>query len=295
VLLALLVWHPFAAQGYPGQLEMTAIDVGQGDSLLVRFPDGKQMIVDGGGIPAFGHQARSQLDIGEDVVAPYLWSRSIRRVDVIALSHAHDDHAGGLPALVQDFRPKEIWTGATPPSPTWNLICEKAAKSGARIVPLEAGSRLAFGGAHVDVLAPPTGYVPSDTPKNNDSLVLRLEYGHHTFLLSGDVERPIERRMLEDAALSRADVLKVAHHGSKTSSTDAFLDAVQPVFAVISVGKDNTYGHPNKEVVARLLEHHASVFRTDEDGLITIRTDGRRIEVDTNRWRRRRPQLLGVF
>ena len=295
VLLALLVWHPFSAQGYPGELEMTAIDVGQGDSLLVRFPDGKQMLVDGGGIPAFGRQARSQLDIGEDVVAPYLWSRSIRGVDVIALSHAHDDHAGGLPALIADFHPREIWTGATPPSPTWKLICEKAAKSGSRIVPLEAGSRLAFGGAQIDVLAPPLGYVPSDTPKNNDSLVLRLRYGRHTFLLSGDVERPIERRMLEDGELTRTDVLKVAHHGSKTSSSDAFLDAAQPLFAVISVGKDNSYGHPNREVIERLIEHHGAVFRTDEDGLISIRSDGRRLELDTNRWRRRTPQLLGVF
>jgi competence protein ComEC len=295
VLLALLVWHPFAADGRPGELEMTAIDVGQGDSLLVRFPDGKRMIVDGGGIPAFGHQTRSQLDIGEDVVAPYLWSRSIRSVDIVALSHAHEDHAGGLPALVEDFHPREIWTGATPPSPTWKLICEKAARNGARIVALEAGSHLAFGGAQIDVLAPPSGYVPSDMPKNNDSLVMRLRYGRHTFLLSGDVERPIERRMLEDGELSRTDVLKVAHHGSKTSTTDAFLDAVQPLFAMISVGKDNSYGHPNREVVERLLDRHATVFRTDEDGLISIRSDGRRLELDINRWRRRTPQLLGVF
>src|SRR5215472_13414139 len=152
------------------------------------------MLVDGGGIPAFGRQARSQLDIGEDVVAPYLWTRSIRTVDVIALSHAHEDHIGGMPALVEDFRPKEIWTGATPASPTWNEVCERAAKNGTKIGPLQAGRQLPFGGAQVEVLAPPADYVPADTPKNNDSLVLRLRYGRHAFLLSGDVERPIERR-----------------------------------------------------------------------------------------------------
>jgi competence protein ComEC len=295
MLMALLVWHPFASEGRTGALELTAIDVGQGDSLFIRFPDGKQMLVDGGGIPAFGRLARSQLDIGEDVVAPYLWSRSIRAVDVIALSHAHEDHAGGLPALIEDFHPREIWTGAAPPSPVWQLICEKAGKTGSRIVPLEEGSRIAFGGAQIDVLAPPTGYVPSDTPKNNDSLVLRLRYGRHTFLLSGDVERPIEHRMLEDGELSRTDVLKVAHHGSKTSTSDAFLDAVHPVFAVISVGTDNSYGHPNREVIDRLTGYHAAVFRTDEDGLITIRSDGKRLEMETNRWRGRTPQLLGLF
>jgi competence protein ComEC len=295
VLLALLIWHPFPPDGYRGELELTAIDVGQGDSLLVGFPDGKRMIVDGGGIPAFGHQTRSQLDIGEDVVAPYLWTRSIRTVDVIALSHAHEDHIGGLPALVEDFHPKEIWTGATPASPTWNLVCEKAAKIGAKIVPLQEGRQLAFGGALIDVLAPPADYVPADTPKNNDSLVLRLRYGRHAFLLSGDVERPIERRMLEDNELSRTDVLKVAHHGSKTSSTEPFLDAVQPQFAIISVGTENSYGHPNREVIDRLHDHHAAVFRTDQDGLISIRSDGRRLWLNTNRWERSAPQLLGIF
>ncbi|MBV9508349.1 MAG: ComEC/Rec2 family competence protein, partial [Acidobacteriia bacterium] len=128
VLLVLLIWHPFPPESYSGQLELSMIDVGQGDSLLVTFPDGKRMLMDGGGIPGFGHQTRSQMDIGEDVVAPYLWNRSIRDIDVIALSHAHEDHIGGLPALIDDFHPRELWTGATPPYPSWNLVCEKAAK-----------------------------------------------------------------------------------------------------------------------------------------------------------------------
>jgi len=299
ILLALLVWHPFEPVGYPGQLEMTAIDVGQGDSLLVTFPDRKHMLVDGGGIPVFGRQTRSQLDMGEDVVAPYLWTRSIRNIDVIALTHAHEDHVGGLPALVEDFHPKEIWTGATPESPTLDLVRRKAARIGAKIVPLSAGRIIAIGGAQIDVLAPPSDYVPSDTPKNNDSLVLRLRYGRHAFLLSGDVERPIERRMLEDNELSPVDVLKVAHHGSKTSSTEPFLDATRPQFAIISVGTDNSYGHPNRDVIERLEEHHAAVFRTDRDGLITVRSDGRRLWLDLNRWHDRwqngGPRLLGVF
>ena len=126
VFLGLLVVHPFAPEVRAGELELTAIDVGQGDSLLVVFPDGKRMLMDGGGIPAFGRQYRSQLDIGEDVVAPYLWDRSIRTVDVIALSHAHEDHIGGLPALVSDFRPREVWAGATPESATWRTFVSTA-------------------------------------------------------------------------------------------------------------------------------------------------------------------------
>jgi competence protein ComEC len=295
VMLVLLLWHPFAAGHEPGQLELTTIDVGQGDSLLVTFPDGKRMLVDGGGIPAFGHAARSQLDIGEDVVAPYLWTRSIRNVDVIALSHAHEDHIGGLPALIDDFHPKELWTGATPDSPTWRRICEKAAKQGIQIVPMQEGRQIALGGTKIDVLAPPPDYVPADVPKNNDSLVLRMRYGRHTFLLTGDAERPIERRMLEDAEIGRADVLKVGHHGSRTSSTEDFVSAVQPAFAVISVGLDNSYGHPNREVLERLREHHVMVLRTDQDGLISIRSDGRRLFLDINRWHAAEPQLLGLF
>jgi competence protein ComEC len=262
---------------------MTAVDVGQGDSLLVLFPDGKRLLVDGGGIPAFGHQSRSQLDIGEDVVAPYLWDRGIRAVDVVALSHGHEDHIGGLPALVSDFHPRELWTGATPDSPTWRTVRERAAGVGARIVPMETPRRFAFGGAEIEVLAPTPDYVPAEIPKNNDSLVLRVRYGKTTFLLTGDVERQIERRMLDDNGVLHADVLKVAHHGSKTSSTEEFLSAVQPSFAVISDGFENSYGHPNRDVLERLREHHVVVLRTDEDGLISFLSDGRRLRVETFR------------
>jgi competence protein ComEC len=281
--LAILLRHPFAPQAHRGQLELDTIDVGQGDSLLVIFPDGKRMLMDGGGIPSFGGHAQTQLDIGEDVVAPYLWERSIRTVDVIALSHAHDDHSGGLPALVGDFRPKEMWTGATPESASWEAVRSKAAQIGTKIMPLTAPAHFAYGGADVEVLAPLADYVPNDIPKNNDSLVLRIRYGTRSFLLSGDVERQIERRMLDENEIQPTDVLKVAHHGSKTSSTDEFLTAVDPLFAVISVGHDNSYGHPNGDVVDRLERHHAVVMRTDEDGLVSIRTDGRRLFVETAR------------
>ena len=281
--LALLLWNPFPPETRPGQLEMTAIDVGQGDSILVVFPDGKRMLLDGGGIPAFGGGARARMDIGEDVVAPYLWDRDIRSVDVIALSHAHEDHIGGLPALTGDFHPGELWTGVTPESPTWSALRDKAAETGARIVPLEAPARFAYGGTEIEVLAPFPDYVPADTPKNNDSLVLRVRFGRHSFLLGGDAERQIEGRMLDANELAPIDVLKVSHHGSRTSSTEAFLSAVRPTFAVISVGLDNSYGHPNQDVLDRLEEHHAGVLRTDRDGLVTFRTDGRHLTVET--WR----------
>ena len=280
-LLALLLGHPFPPAVHRGELELTAIDVGQGDSLLVLFPDGKRMLVDGGGIPAFGRIARSQLDIGEDVVAPYLWDRGFRTLDVVVLSHAHEDHSGGLATLISDFHPREVWTGFTPESPEWRAVREKAVAVGARVVPLRAPGRFAFGGASLEVLAPSAAYLPAEEPKNNDSLVLRVAFGQRSFFLGGDAERPIEQEMAYTNLLHPTDVLKVAHHGSRSSSTEEFLNAVQPAFAVISAGFENSYGHPNPTVLERLRQHHAAILRTDADGMVTIRTDGRRLYVET--------------
>ena len=288
-LLTLLLWQPFPPDVHPGELELAVIDVGQGDGLLVIFPDGKRMILDGGGIPSFGNRPKSQLDVGEDVVAPYLWDRNIRDVDVVALSHAHDDHIGGLPALVSDFRPRELWTGATPDSPAWRVLRDRAQRLGVKIMPLLAPQRFAWGGAQIEILAPFADYVPAGEPTNDDSLVMRVRYGKHSFLLCGDAERPIEYRMLSENELQPADVLKVGHHGSHTSSTQAFLDAVRPVFAIVSVGQDNSYGHPHADVIDRLLDHNAVVYRTDLDGLVSIRTDGRRFHVQS--WRDLVPAL----
>jgi competence protein ComEC len=284
--LGLMLWHPFPPDIHRGELEMTAIDVGQGDSILVVFPNGQTMLVDGGGIPGFGGGERPKIDPGEDVVAPYLWQRSIRSIDVVALSHAHEDHIGGLPAILDDFHPNQLWTGAIPEgndpgNGSWRNLSAKASREGARILPLTAGERFRFGGAQIEILAPAPDYIPSGTPKNNDSLVMRIQYGARSFLLCGDAERPVERRMLKDNEIAHADVLKVGHHGSRTSSAAEFLEAASPEFAVISAGYANSYGHPNRDVLERLVERRAAIYRTDEDGIVTIRTDGKRLTAET--------------
>jgi len=291
VLLAVIVWHPFPPQVEPGKLELTAIDVGQGESLLVAFPDGKLALVDGGGIPVFGARRRPRLDIGEDVVSAYLWSRSIRRLDVVVMTHAHEDHLGGLAAIVKNFRPRELWRGAAPEEdPAWAELKRQALARGVRIVPLVAGSRFRYGGAEVAVLAPAEGVVASRA-QNDDSAVLRMRHGRHSFLLTGDITRRVEAQL----EAGKIDVLKVAHHGARDSTSAAFLDAADPAVAIVSAGLDNSYNLPSPEVLERLRERRVAVLRTDRLGLVTVRTDGRRLELDAAAWGSRPLRLLDPF
>ena len=158
---------------------------------------------------------------------------------------------------------------------------DKARAEKVKISRLASGSSFDFGGARIDVISPPADYLPARTPMNNDSLGIRITYGQRSLLLTGDMEKPMERRALIDGQPLRADILKVGHHGSNTSSIDPFLDAVSPVFAVISDGFENSFRHPHPKVLERLSAHRAGILRTDRDGLVTIRTDGRRISIET--------------
>jgi competence protein ComEC len=283
-LFALLLWQPWPAPVRKGVLELTSIDVGQGDSLLLEFPEGKRMLIDGGGILQFGRSRNSNLDIGEDVVSSYLWNRGIRSLDVVVATHAHQDHIGGLPAVLDNFRPKELWTGANPSAD----LSERASRLGARVTAKQAGEAFDFSGSRIEILSPPPGYLASKVG-NNDSLALRISYGARTFLLTGDMERPMETLLVGDQKggqnALRADVLKVGHHGSRTSTISPFLDAVAPSIAVISAGYENSFGHPHPDVVKRLAARHTTILRTDQDGLVTVSTDGRGLWFDEMAWR----------
>jgi competence protein ComEC len=281
ILFVLVFWHPFPPNVHRGELELTAIDVGQGDSLLLSFPDGKLMLVDGGGVLSFGQKRKSRIDIGEDVVSPYLWRRSIRKIDIVSMTHAHDDHAQGLPALIENFHPAQLWTGATAPSEAWREVEAKARAQKVSIVELRSGRSFDFGGAHIEIISPPTDYVPGESPKNNDSLGMRISYGERAILLTGDMEKPMEIQALATGEPLRADILKVGHHGSNTSSVEPFLEAISPTFALISDGFENSFHHPHRQVLERLTAHRATILRTDQQGLTTIRTDGHKVSVET--------------
>jgi competence protein ComEC len=292
--LAVLVWRPFAPEIALGQLELTAIDVGQGDALLIAFPDGKLMMLDAGGMPNYRDRP-SGLDTGEDVISPYLWTRSIPRLDVVAVSHLHQDHAGGIPALIRNFSPREVWMGASPESPERKRLEELAGQNGAAVRHLTAGQALVYGGARIQVLAPPEEDSRGRAVNDQDSLVLRVSYGGRSFLLTGDLHSSVERRLLEDGSLDRVDVLKVPHHGSRSSTSETLLGQLRPSLAVISAGFENPYGHPHPDLLARLERSRVTPLRTDLWGAITIRTDGRGIELDTHRWHAGRRRLLRLF
>jgi competence protein ComEC len=279
--LTVMVMHPFAPVVEHGKFEFSAIDVGQGDSLLLGFPDGRLMLVDAGGIPSFGRTKKPGIDIGEEVVSNYLWSRSIKHVDIVAMTHAHEDHMGGMSTVLRNFRPRELWTGATQDSPEWRLVKQTAESLHIAIRPMQRGTPFAFAGATVQVLAPGPDYIPDATPKNDDSLVLRVRFGATSFLLTGDMEKKIEREVADAGLFAHDDVLKVGHHGSRTSTTSWLLDAERPAFGIISDGFDNSYGHPHRLTLQALQERSVSVFRTDEVGLIRIVSDGRRLRIDT--------------
>ena len=276
----LQIVHPFPPDIRPDVLEMDAVDVGQGDSLFLTFPSGKTLLVDTGGIPQFGRTHKSSLDIGESVVSPYLWTRSIKRLDVVAITHAHEDHVGGLRAVFENFHPQQLWIGAAPECDEWNHIRAMAREFGVTVVPMRQGNGFGFGGARVEVLAPVTDYLAGATPNNNDSLVMRVSWRKISFLLTGDMERPIEEELIASGSVAHADVLKVGHHGSKTSTTEPFLDAVHPAIAVISDGFENSYGHPHRNTLAELKSRHIPALRTDQLGLICIWTDGYRLHYE---------------
>jgi competence protein ComEC len=250
-------------------LRVTFLDVGQGDATLIELPEGPRLLVDGG---AAGPR---RFDVGERVLAPFLWNRPLTRLDAVALSHWDADHAGGLAAVLTRFHVGEFWESGYPPTGAPETLAALRRSRALRRA-LTAGQRVWIGRALVTVLGPGPG--PPAAP-NDQSLVLRLDWRGLSLLLAGDLGPRGEALLLERSAPLRALVLKVAHHGSRFSSTAAFLERARPQLAVVSVGARNPFRHPSAEALARLAAAGARVYRTDRDGAVVLETDGRILRV----------------
>jgi len=281
-LTILVATHPFAPNLQRGKLEASVLDVGQGDSIFAAFPNGRTMLIDGGGLAGSERVGgyRSGTDVGEEVVSPYLWSRGLKRLDVVALTHAHHDHLDGLHAVLENFRVGELWIGRDEETPAFKSLLKEARSHGVAVVHKVQGDVFKSGDVSGQVLWPPD-ISAVGSASNDDSLVLRLSDARAQFLLAGDIEQHVEAQLVSEHAALAADFLKVPHHGSKTSSTDAFLAAVNPRVAAVSVGEGNAFGQPAADVVERYKARRVRLLRTDQDGAVTAITDGQNLWVHT--------------
>jgi competence protein ComEC len=275
LVFAAIVIHPFPPKIERGKLELTAIDVGQGDALLLGLPDGTAALVDAGGIADFRGGAAA-FDLGEEVVSPYLWSRSIRRLRALVLTHPDADHIGGAGAILRNFKVEELWLGRGTFEDEYADLIAEARRRGVTVVWHGRGDVIARGGAELQILGPGAVH---DLERNDRSLALMARYGRHELLLTGDLEAPGEAALTPQLAGLDGEVLKVGHHGSRSSSTKKLLEIFRPEWAVISAGRDNLYGHPHAETLERLKAAGAHVLRTDTEGAVTILTDGERLEI----------------
>lgn len=296
LLAVIIITHPRSEQATGERLRIDFLDVGQGDSALLTMPDGTTLLIDGGGRPRFdvrrtedGEEAPAAFEpdtrgIGELVVSEYLWWRGLDHVDYVLATHADADHIDGLNDVVSNFGIGAVLVGRAPARDAeYARLSATTARAHVPVYLAGRGDRLQFGPVQLDVLWPPRTTPDAQAPSgNDDSIVLRLSYGRKSFLFTGDIESRAESALVAASPDElRSDVVKVAHHGSRTSSTRAFVDATRAGVAVISVGLSSPHGHPHPEVVERWRAESARVLTTGQSGTITISTDGADLKVET--------------
>jgi len=263
-------------------LRITFIDVGHGDAILIEFPEGKRMLIDGGGL------YEDRFDIGKNVIAPFLWKKKIRRIDTLVLTHPDPDHCKGLNFIASQFSIGQFWnngfqTNSEPYLQLKKILSERKIKT--QSLNEESVPQI-INGVEVSILNPPIWNARKRTVQNhldlnNSSLVMRLRFKNVSVLLAGDIGKEAEGRMLRKDVSLRADILKIPHHGSSSSSSPLFLERVKPTWSVLSVGKRNIGKLPHSDVLKRYSQLGSKIFRTDQHGAITVMTDGENIEVKT--------------
>ena len=292
IFFALVVFHPFSAPQPDGRLHVEFLDVGQGDAALVTFPNGETLLVDGGGKVNYSQMNAENEEeieifepdvqtIGEAVVSEFLWAKGYSQIDYILATHADADHIQGLSEAAKNFRVRAAFFGTPENDKDYIELFEILEKRKIETVKLSRGDVFIIGGVKLEVLFPEKDDSPQAVSDNNNSLVLRLTFGAKSFLLTGDIERETEAELLQKPELLKADVVKVAHHGSRTSSTENFVKAAQAKFAVISVGRHSPFGHPHAEVIERWENSGTKILKTGERGTISISTDGKDLQIKT--------------
>jgi len=263
-------------------LSFTFLDVGEGDSIIVRFPDKRLWVLDAGGLrqPHSQEDSAHGFDVGEAVVSRYLWHFWTERIDRLVLSHPDADHAGGIPAVMRNFPVGAFDFSQAGPDAIMDGILRIACEKRIRLRRPHAGIAEKIGPVTVRVLNPPAD--PVSTSTNENSLVLDFAFRRFSALLTGDLEKKGEEKVLAQPELLRCPLLKVAHHGSRSGTSDSLLDRARPRWAVISVGRNNPFGHPSKEILDRLRRHGARTFLTLDQGAITVETDGIRYAVKSH-------------
>lgn len=290
-LTVLLAVHPFDPQFERGRLSVTFLDVGQGDAMLLVFPNGKTMLLDSGGRLNFDSDeavedseevfVEDSIGIAEAAVMPALWRLGIKRLDWIIASHGDADHAEAFADIIRSFEIGQVVRAVSPLNNQPSDLFDQATRSvGLPVWCVRAGDEFEIDGARIRVLSPAGDAESAAMSENNQSLALRVSFGNRSFLLTGDIEKEAEARLVAVAGL-KTDVLKIAHHGSRTSTTQEFLERAQPQHAVISVAEPSPYGHPHPEVVERLQAGGANIWRTSRCGAVTISTDGDDLRVET--------------
>lgn len=293
-LFALIVFHPISAHSTNGRLQIDFLDVGQGDSALITTPDGTTILIDGGGRPQHNFQnaqspnnneepfTRDTRSIGEAVVSEFLWHRGLCCVDYIIATHADLDHIDGLKDVARNFKIKSALVARIPSiDPEFAKFSNTLKQQNVALEIISRGDVLKFGDITIETLSPSKTSDINAPSTNEDSITLIVRYGSRSFLFTGDIENKTENDLLSSYENLSCDVVKVAHHGSKTSSTENFIKATQAKFAVISVGLLSPYGHPNKEVVERWKLNGAEVLTTGKNGTITISTNGKDLKIET--------------